>query len=427
MKGAAVFALLLATAYAAQDVLSYKGHAVLRVHTPHTAVAALMEFCDNQVLDVWNIDQSGEQALVDVHVEPEQKQAFVAECVRLNATLSDFIPDVGAMIVKNAASVSAFDDSNATDPFFDNYRRYADIRAKTQELASQRADATFIPSIGRTIDGRDIFAVRFGGRNPGPLGRRAVYLQGGIHAREWISPASVMFIMSQLLTTSDDAVLRLIDQLEFIIVPLLNADGYEWSHTNARLWRKNRRVNSGSTCIGVDLNRNWNDHWGGGGSSNNPCSETYRGTRHTSEPETEAVVNFLMQTVVRETTLIGGIDYHAYGQLILRPYGWQLPGQGVPENNVEMRDLGAAMRQAILSNSGMTYSNEHSAQLYVAAGGADDWFYSVATSRRLGFCIETRDTGRSGFILPPAQIRPTGGELYAATLVFANHALRRNN
>ena len=46
---------------------------------------------------------------------------------------------------------------------------------------------------------------------------------------------------------------------------------YEYSHTNYRLWRKNRRINSGNSCKGVDLNRNWGYQWGGAGASTNPC------------------------------------------------------------------------------------------------------------------------------------------------------------
>ena len=74
---------------------------------------------------------------------------------------------------------------------------------------------------------------------------------------------------------------NLLDELEFVIVPLVNPDGYvvslyitisvihdaffllcvQYSWTHDRLWRKNRRVNSGSLCRGVNLDRNYNDHW----------------------------------------------------------------------------------------------------------------------------------------------------------------------
>ena len=80
---------------------------------------------------------------------------------------------------------------------------------------------------------------------------------------------------------------------------------YTWN--GDRLWRKNRRP--GSPCDGVDLNRNYNDHWGGvsghmtaiplgilftlqDGSSSNPCSETYHGSSAASEPETQNTANY---------------------------------------------------------------------------------------------------------------------------------------
>lgn len=41
-----------------------------------------------------------------------------------------------------------------------------------------------------------------------------------------------------------------------------------------RMWRKNRVVNSGSLCVGVDVNRNLAAGFGGSGASNSPCSES---------------------------------------------------------------------------------------------------------------------------------------------------------
>ena len=47
---------------------------------------------------------------------------------------------------------------------------------------------------------------------------------------------------------------------------------YEFSRTDDnRLWRKNRSKNPGSSCIGVDLNRNWGYKWGGKGADTDPC------------------------------------------------------------------------------------------------------------------------------------------------------------
>ena len=49
--------------------------------------------------------------------------------------------------------------------------------------------------IGRTEEGRDLLVVRVG------LGNRpAVFVEGGIHAREWISPAVITYMVEKLVT-----------------------------------------------------------------------------------------------------------------------------------------------------------------------------------------------------------------------------------
>merc|ERR1712223_1157798 len=69
---------------------------------------------------------------------------------------------------------------------------------------------------------------------------------------------------------------RAIQAVDWYVAPLLNPDGYEYSHTNDRMWRKNRSPPpSGSSCYGVDLNRNWDTiGFGLGATSTNPCRET---------------------------------------------------------------------------------------------------------------------------------------------------------
>ena len=74
----------------------------------------------------------------------------------------------------------------------------------------------------------------------------------------------------------------------WFITPLVNPDGYEYSIHTDRYWRKNRRLISGSDCIGVDTNRNWGKEWGSEDSSNNYCSDEYRGVTSFSEQETIA-------------------------------------------------------------------------------------------------------------------------------------------
>ena len=88
-----------------------------------------------------------------------------------------------------------------------------------------------------------------------------VWIEAGIHAREWISPAMATYIIDSLLNNDVD---EFTNKLNFHIIVNANPDGYEYSRTNDRMWRKTRS-NHGSNCPfdGVDGNRNWGFHWGG--------------------------------------------------------------------------------------------------------------------------------------------------------------------
>jgi murein tripeptide amidase MpaA len=73
---------------------------------------------------------------------------------------------------------------------------------------------------------------------------------------------------------------------------VMNVDGYEYSHTTNNMWRKSRKPNTGTTCIGTDLNRNFGTNHCGIGSSTNPCSDTYCGKTAFDNVETNNLKAF---------------------------------------------------------------------------------------------------------------------------------------
>jgi len=81
-------------------------------------------------------------------------------------------------------------------------------------------------------------------------------------------------------------------ETDYYIMPVVNADGYEYTFTVDRLWRKNRRKAGYAGCSGVDLNRNFGYKWGGKGTSKDICKDTYAGSKPFSEPESDAIRNF---------------------------------------------------------------------------------------------------------------------------------------
>ena len=60
-----------------------------------------------------------------------------------------------------------------------------------------------------------------------------IWIDGGIHAREWISPATVTYIIHELLENAGSHV-DILSEYDFYVMPLVNPDGYEYSRTNDR-------------------------------------------------------------------------------------------------------------------------------------------------------------------------------------------------
>jgi len=313
--------------------------------------------------------------------------------------------------------------------WFDAYHTFDDIVRETKRIADSSDIATYLPNVGRSVLGRDLVGVYLHGGPSQPLTKRngvveipkdvpKIVFIGGQHAREWISPATVMYIYNQLVTLygTDPLVTAWLNKIAIVIVPVSNPDGYSFAWTNNRMWRKNRRANQGGS-FGVDLNRNWDTHWCGVGSSRNPASDTYCGTAPFSEPETTGISNMMKGL----GNVIAAIDWHSYSQLILRPWGWTTTP---PPNNAFLTNLGLNMKNAIKRTHNLDYTNQASWQLYYTTGTASDWFYDKVNIT-ISYTIELRDTGRFGFVLPPAQIIPTGQESWAATKVFIESSIAR--
>jgi len=283
---------------------------------------------------------------------------------------------------------------------------------------------SWTPIYGRSVNGNNIGLFSIDGE--GTI-TRTLLMQCGIHAREWISPAVCQYLADYFLSDRGAAAIRAsIQNTRLYIIPSVNPDGYLWSWTSSRLWRKNRKANG--NCPGVDLNRNYRTLWGGGGSSGDPCSDTFRGLSAASEAETQVSENALrLSPPGGSGGVSGAVDMHSYSQLILRPYG---NTQANSPDNTAHSTLGQTMRTEIQRRFNTQFTNQKSIDLYVTTGTfeGDAYGSSNPPTRCLGQTIELRPTGASpGFQLPPAQIVPSGQELEVAFNVWLSYFTTRNN
>lgn len=224
-----------------------------------------------------------------------------------------------------------------------------------------------VSSIGKSIENRDIWAIRISDDSDTQQEKKAIVYMGTHHAREHVSTEIPLMFAEELLNRSvtDVDIQALLKKIEIFIIPMVNPDGalHDIKGKNYKWWRKNRRVNRGGS-YGVDLNRNYSYGWGTGGSSSSPTSDVYMGQAPFSEPETQAIRDFF----TARTNVTIALSFHTYSELILYPWGGRDSGIGGEDETLFKK---MATDMATMNN----YTPMQSSELYIASGDTCDWLY----------------------------------------------------
>lgn len=327
----AASALVFGTTLAALPVTA---QAQAQAQPPTTAAP------DADEVRVYDADITGEQVPLvlaagqDAHELSERAPRTGTAKVELFLTAGQ-AKDLAAQGVKLAErrvpAKAAARTEAAGDGVFRPYSGKGGLQEEILRTAQENPGLTKVVSIGKTVQGKDILALKVtkNAKKTRDGEKPSVLYMSNQHAREWITPEMTRRLMHHTLDNygKDQRVTRLVDSTELWFLISANPDGYDYTHApdGERLWRKNLRDNNGDGKItsgdGVDLNRNFAYKWGydNEGSSPTPASETYRGTKASSEPETTALDAF-----EKRIGFTYAINYHSASELLLYGVGWQV-------------------------------------------------------------------------------------------------------
>ncbi|XP_012995286.4 carboxypeptidase O-like isoform X2 [Esox lucius] len=302
--------------------------------------------------------------------------------------------------------------------YYTRYHNMTEISDWMEKMKRENPDVVSSMVYGQTYEERNITLLKIGLNST--KRKKAIWMDCGIHAREWIAPAFCQYFVKEILQRykTDTKVKEMMKNLDFYVTPVLNVDGYiySWLNNSTRLWRKSRSPGPvGCTCYGTDLNRNFYANWGTVGVSTNCCEETYCGSKALSEPEARAVTDMLGKM---SGDILAFLTIHSYSQLILVPYGH--PNISAPNYN-ELMEVGLGAVKAIKAVHGMDYTvGTWPDILYPASGSSQD--YARLIGIPLSYTFELRDKGEYGFELPEDQIQPTCEEAYAGVQHIITYA-----
>ncbi|MFG2109014.1 M14 family metallopeptidase [Micromonospora chersina] len=287
---------------------------------------------------------------------------------------------------------------------FRSYSEPGGIRDELIATAARFPGLAKVETIGRTAQGQPILAVKVTrGARTLPDGKRPAVLYASTqHAREWITPEMTRRLLHHVLDSygADPEITRLLNTTELWFLPVANPDGYDHTFTPGnRLWRKNLRDNDGDGRItgadGVDLNRNFAYKWGydDEGSSPEPPSDTYRGAKPNSEPETRA-----LDGLFRRVGFEFFVNYHSAAQLLLYGVGWQV-STPTPDDVIYEAMAGDDAHPAVPG-----YDPDISAELYTTNGDTDS--HAQVRYGTLGFTPEMSTCQTAAASDPDDQWRP---------------------
>ncbi|XP_063903678.1 carboxypeptidase B-like [Zophobas morio] len=407
-----LYLIYLVTTHPTEKV-TYNGNQLWKITNDNkTTLKLLKTLAKEKYLTLWALNAKKVDAMIDHKYVTQVKEKLLENNQKYEVSIEDVQK---AIDEANPKPQEDLDGRKGYRLTWNYYHNLDDIYDYLHYLEATFPKLCTVTTIGDSVEGRPIKLLRISNKNPN---NKAVFVEGGIHAREWISPAAVTYIINQLISNYDDEP-SYIKNLDWYFVPVLNPDGYTYTYNVDRLWRKNRAQSKTSDCVGVDLNRNWGYDWGSNGSSTDPCSNSYRGTKPFSEPETASVAKFFINNP--DIQWVGYLAVHSYGQFIVYPWG---DPNRIVEDYEDLNDAGIQAAERIIQGGGEPYTvGPVGIVLYKASGSSMDWAKGSAAIK-FSFTLELRDRGQYGFILPAQFIKPSSEEALILVRVVAEAAAK---
>ncbi|XP_030380291.1 carboxypeptidase B [Scaptodrosophila lebanonensis] len=378
-----------------------------------------------QLAQKFNIDLMGQRRFsnnesVRILMDPNKADAVLAQLEHHNlkhqVLVDDLAPLVKAQHEENLRSKARFQL-----PYIEaigGFYTHAEINAYLDSLPERYPFRAFVKNFGRSFEGRTIKVLTITNGDGHP-NKPIILIDAAMHAREWIAPSMALYIIEQLLDHYEDNH-ELLNEYDWFIIPVVNVDGYEYTHTAERYWRKTRRPTTDPECIGTDLNRNFGYEWGlDEGSSDDPCEDIYRGEYAFDQPEAQMLRDVMLHYSGRLTWYL---SLHSYGNYILLPWGHT---KELPEGYDDMFYVADAGAMAIVqaTNGIYTYGSAYHV-LYATSGDSTDYAVGVANVSA-AMTLELPAGGFVGFDPWVSQIEGILTETWIGVHAMALEVIRR--
>ncbi|GGK33333.1 hypothetical protein GCM10010965_27730 [Caldalkalibacillus thermarum] len=242
---------------------------------------------------------------------------------------------------------------------------YEQMQKDIRALAIMYPDIIETRVIGRSVDGRNLYAVKLG------TGTTEVMINASHHAREHMTTNLVMKMLDEYAYAYHTGrqidgfnVKTVLDRTSIWFVPMVNPDGVtlvQKGHKSAKNPGRVLALNNNSTNFsawkanirGVDLNRQYPALWNTiSNDPGRPGPANYKGPNPLSEPESRALYNFTLSRDFKTA-----ISYHSSGEVIF--------------TRLDVEPFTRPLANQVAAKTGYQIINlRHS----LSGGGFTDWF-----------------------------------------------------
>jgi carboxypeptidase T len=308
-----------------------------------------------------------------------------ALCAGMLLIMSSFTVSFTPIVSSGSVQLPDMDSSTPPETYGGGnntvYHTYWEMMIEMQNVAFLHPSVAQLSSIGQSWQGRELWVMKISDNVAVDEDEPEVYFNGAHHAREWMTIEINLYFINWITGnyTTNATAQYLVNNREIWVLPLVNPDGREIDGAVPgddpavnNMWRKNCRDNDGGgfnmANDGVDLNRNYDWNWGAEPNVYN--QQTYAGPYSFSEPETQAVRDF-----VKSRHFVCSISYHTYSQLIMWPWGWTY--EQAPDDTL-LKAIGLEISHNITNLAGSShtgYTPQQSCGLYTTTGDDVDWLY----------------------------------------------------
>ncbi|KAM3956805.1 carboxypeptidase B [Aphomia sociella] len=368
-------------------------------------------------LDVWQHGYPGDVDAV-VMVSAEYKEDFLNELNRYVIPHSVYLEDIPKAFEEHDAVMESWRRNRQESRLFDDYPRYAEVDQYLVLIAQAYPDLVTLVEGGFSFENRSIKYLKISTTNFNDTSKPIYFMDAMIHAREWVTTPVALYSIYRLVEDLRDQDRDLREDIDWIILPIVNPDGYEYTHTHERLWRRTRSFypHINDTCYGVDANRNFDVAFNTLGVSSDPCSNTYPSHVPFSEPETRIVRDIMFEHLDRIQLYM---NIHSHGYYVLYGFG----NLTMPFNSAEIFHVGATMGAVIdahkLPEAGFYRVGNSGLILYSTSGSAQDYGQDIGIP--FSYTLELPGYGFQ-FQVPPHYIEQINYETWEGIAASARLA-----